>query len=90
MVAPFPSWQKNFYDKKEILYQCFKLLADNTIIHTRNGDVRVHFGFVSPLYIQQFAMQMQLLVCHIQARVGILSDKDAFDKISCWQDYPVD
>ena len=60
---------------------------DYMVLHTGNGNIKTHFQIVIPLMMQQTAMQLQLLVYDIKARVGILFGKDTFDKLGCWQDY---
>ena len=75
---------KQLCDMHKILHKCFRIPADNMIIHTRNGDIRLSFGLSSHLCIEEVDIQMPLLVCKTQAKVGTPFEKDAFDKIGCW------
>ena len=58
------------------------------LINSKNGDARVYFRTVIPFHIQQVAIQLQMLLCETQARVGILFGKDTVYQLGCWQDYP--
>ena len=42
------------------------------VIYTGNGDIKNYYLVVILLYIQQVIIQLQLLVCNTQARVGTL------------------
>ena len=78
---------EHYHDNHEILHICKKMPADNIIMHTGNGNIQVHFRIVIPLFIQQVAIQLQLLVCDTKATEDILFGKGAFHKLGCWQDY---
>ena len=64
-----------------------QLSADNMIMQTGNDNIRVHFGIVILLFIQQVAIHWQLLVCGRKAKAGILFGKDVFSQLGCWQNY---
>ena len=57
------------------------------VMHVCNGDIKTHFWIVFQLMMQQFEMHIQLLVCDIKGRAGILFGKDAFGQLGNWQHY---
>ena len=69
---------KDYYDQNIVLHKCQKIpFFDHMVMHTGNGDIKVHFWTVIPLV----TIQLQLLICDIKARIvlGI----DAFHQSGC-------
>ena len=62
-------------------------IPDYTVMYTGNGDIKVHIWILISLMLQQFAVQLQFLVCDTKDRAEILFGKDAFVQVGCWQDY---
>ena len=58
----FPISTKQFSHSNDILHKYFKLSTYSMVIHDRNGDCIVYFGYSLLLYIQHDAIQLQLLI----------------------------
>ena len=74
-----------YYEKAYYLHHLPKERETRTI-HMGNRAVQTHFWIDIPVNIPGRMLQLKLLVCDTQAKVGILS-KMALEQLQMWQDY---
>ena len=60
------------------MYKCLRIPSNDVLIRSGYRDIRIYFLIIIPIFIQQVAIQLQILACDSQVKAEILSGKDAF------------